>query len=576
MKKFAAFAVGAALALATAAGFVGCSSSESYDPDNFLPSGTEENPYQIVKETITLDIFVPRSASNPEFSSMKMFQKLEEMTNLEFNFIEADTSAYSQLRSLAWEDEGNWPDLYLFRNPISEQVLYSQYGAMTPFNDPELTVGGIQVGSLIDNYMPNYKALLENIFTIDSGYSAVDVATLEDGYMSSTLCVSDVPRDLTFHMYINQQWIENLRNRNVTIPENVTSFETAADIPDAVDIKTIEEYIDILRLFKLYDANGNGDPNDEVPVSSKSLEYLRNFILASYGYVYGGIEVENDGSDMTYVPSTEAYRKYLQTMNALYSEGLLDSQTFSIKTDAQLAQKGMEGRLGSFVSAAAYITVGTEMESEYVMFGPLTSEYYTGEPLQWGFNNFSPTGAVIPTGTLAVREVARLLDIMYSEVGCQLIAYGEEGVDWTWDDEEHTSWTFHVPDDWTGSQEDYRATITPNVGTGSALYWKYDFVGKMNDEIVRGLNTMSERYMPYLKQPCPEDLKMTADEYDAVELINATLEPQLENLEYNFITGASDPYSDADWQTYLSRLEQFGYKDLESAYNDAYNRNKAE
>ena len=133
-----------------------------------------------------------------------------------------------------------------------------------------------------------------------------------------------------------------------------------------------------------------------------------------------------------------------------------------------------------------------------------------------------------------------------------------------------------MPDDWTGSQEDYRATITPNVGTGSALYWKYDFVGKMNDEIVRGLNTMSERYMPYLKQPCPEDLKMTADEYDAVELINATLEPQLENLEYNFITGASDPYSDADWQTYLSRLEQFGYKDLESAYNDAYNRNKAE
>lgn len=576
MKKFAAFAVGAALALATAAGFVGCSSSESYDPDNFLPSGTEENPYQIVKETITLDIFVPRSASNPEFSSMKMFQKLEEMTNLEFNFIEADTSAYSQLRSVAWEDEGNWPDLFLFSNPISEQVLYSQYGAMTPFNDPELTVGGIQVGSLIDNYMPNYKALLENNFNIDSDYSAVDVATLEDGYMYSTLCVSDVPRDLTFHMYINQQWIENLRNRNVTIPENVTSFETAADIPDAVDIKTIEEYIDILRLFKLYDANGNGDPNDEVPVSSKSLEYLRNFILASYGYVYGGIEVENDGSDMTYVPSTEAYRKYLQTMNALYSEGLLDSQTFSIKTDAQLAQKGMEGRLGSFVSAAAYITVGTEMESEYVMFGPLTSEYYTGEPLQWGFNNFSPTGAVIPTGTLAVREVARLLDIMYSEVGCQLIAYGEEGVDWTWDDEEHTSWTFHVPDDWTGSQEDYRATITPNVGTGSALYWKYDFVGKMNDEIVRGLNTMSERYMPYLKQPCPEDLKMTADEYDAVELINATLEPQLENLEYNFITGASDPYSDADWQTYLSRLEQFGYKDLESAYNDAYNRNKAE
>ena len=41
-------------------GTVGCGSKKSsYDPDNFLPQGTAENPYQIVKEKVTIDVFVP-------------------------------------------------------------------------------------------------------------------------------------------------------------------------------------------------------------------------------------------------------------------------------------------------------------------------------------------------------------------------------------------------------------------------------------------------------------------------------------------------------------------------------------
>lgn len=99
--------------------------------------------------------------------------------------------------------------------------------------------------------------------------------------------------------------------------------------PDADDIATVEEYVDILRLFKKYDANHNGKKDDEIPVTAKELEYLRNFILASYGYVTNGAELKNDGSGVAYVPQTEAYKKYLETMNVLYGEGLLDQSTFS-------------------------------------------------------------------------------------------------------------------------------------------------------------------------------------------------------------------------------------------------------
>ncbi|MDR0831799.1 MAG: hypothetical protein LBM99_02755 [Bacillales bacterium] len=537
---------------------ISCKPTSNYDLDNFLLHGTEENPYQIVKESQTLKIFVPRGSQNPHFNEMKMFKKLSEITNLNFNFTEVDSSAYTQVRSATWEDKKNLPDLFLFNNSTSEQVYYGAFGALVPFNDDEVKLAnGYKIGNVIDNFMPTYKGLLDNNFNINNGLNAKKVATFADGKMYSTLSVNDVPRDLTFKMFINQQWIDNLQ-------------EDGVQIKDAVDIETIEDYIEVLKAFKKYDANRNGK-DDEVPVTAKELEYLRNYILASYGYAFPGIELSGD--EIIYVPKTEAYKKYLQTMRLLETEGLLDISTFSIKTDAQMAQKGLEHRLGSFSSAAAYLTVGMNYESEYVCITPLKSSYYTGTPMQWGFSTFYPTGAVIPSGTNYIREVARLLDIMYSDLGIQLIAYGEENVDWQWDNEEKTSWTFNVPNDWKGTQEEYRATITPNVGTASALYWKNDFVGKMNDAILTKLNTMSSIYTPYIKVVFPEEVKMTNDEYNEIELINASLQAYQLNAEYQFIKEGKNTNGE-DWTKYLSNLDKYNVGRLEEIYQNAYNRFK--
>lgn len=550
-------------------GLASCGGSK-YDPNNFLESGTEENPYQIVKESIDINIFVPRGSKNPPFKEMKMFKKLEEMTNLKFVFTEVDTSAYTQVRSAIWEDKKNLPDLFLFNNSVAEQVIYSKFNALVAFNDDNLESGGVKAGNLIDNYMPTYKELLENNFNLETQESALATATFEDGFMYSTLSVNNVPRDLTFKMFINQKWIENLRE---DYPRQY------GHLPDAEDIQTIEEYIEILHAFKNSDPNRNGR-QDEVPVTAKEMQYLKHFILASYGYVFPGIELDTNLNKPIYVPTTEAYKKYLKTAKELYTEGLIDPQVFSIKTDAQMAVKGYAGRLGSFPAAAAYLIVGYEgkaegsietfKESDYKLFGPLNSNYYSGTPIQWGFSNFRPDGAVIPKGTPKVREIARLLDIMYSEVGQQLIAYGEEGVDFIWDDDEKTSWTFIVPEGFSGTQEDYRATITPNVDTGSGLYWNFDFVGKMNDPIITILNEMSRRYAPYLKESFPTAVKMTPDEYNEIERINASINVYIQSSDYDFITGVKDV--DTDWAAHIETLKRYSYERLEEIYQGAYER----
>jgi len=253
----------------------------------------------------------------------------------------------------------------------------------------------------------------------------------------------------------------------------------------------------------------------------------------------------------------------------------------SIALFTWLGNKGKEPKapvkigLGMLVAAAAYLIVGYGHESEYTTFGPLTSSYYTGTPLQYCTYYFKADGACIPQSTKYVREVARLIDIMYSDLGTQLIAYGVEGSDWTWDDDAHTSWTFHVPSDWDGNQEQYRATITPNVGSASALYWSNAFVGKMNDEIITNLNRMSERYRPYLKVAEPTEIRLNSTEYDQITTIKASLDPQLKYLEACFIRGEKDPYNDSDWASFISTLDGIGAKQLLQCYNDAYARYKS-
>ena len=163
---------------------------------------------------------------------------------------------------------------------------------------------------------------------------------------------------------------------------------------------------------------------------------------------------------------------------------------------------------------------------------------------------------------------------MYSELGTQLISYGVEGVNWHWDNEEKTSWTFDVPEEYKSNSEEYRATITPNVGSASALYWSNDFVGKMNDKTISRLNEMSEIYLPYLKDPEPSNYKMTSTEYSEISTIKATLDVQLEYLESSMIRGEGgvNPHNDSDWQSFVNKLNGYGAKRLEEIYNQMLGR----
>ena len=168
-----------------------------------------------------------------------------------------------------------------------------------------------------------------------------------------------------------------------------------------------------------------------------------------------------------------------------------------------------------------------------------------------------------------MREIARLLDILYSDYGVALMAQGVEGVHWSWDDEEKTSWTFHVPDTWKDTSEQYRATISPSVGTGCALYIPYEFDKKQNDATLRRINEEAEIYQDYIKIPVPENIRLDPDGYNRAALITASLDAYIKSTESNFIKGVTDVDSDQEWNSYLSDLKGYNYEELVEIYNAA-------
>ena len=111
-----------------------CKNNSSYNADNFLPNGTAENPWQIVKDPISINIFVPVSNINPEYDTLAMFKTIERLTNIDITFTEANVSAYENLRNMAWSDEKTRPDLFLFNNSVQEQVMYSKMKVIVPQN----------------------------------------------------------------------------------------------------------------------------------------------------------------------------------------------------------------------------------------------------------------------------------------------------------------------------------------------------------------------------------------------------------------------------------------------------------
>lgn len=217
----------------------------------------------------------------------------------------------------------------------------------------------IDLTELIDRYGYNLKPALEKY-----GASLDDLRT-PDGKIYYVPTLSDA--NLLGHcLHVNVQWLAQL---GLEEPTN------------------IDELYTVLKAFKENDCNGNGDADDEIPLTVKRADYLK--LLGSFWGLdlLNGYHLDNEGRVQSSY-ATESYRAYLTYMNKLYKEGLLDPEFASNSTDI-LTNYLAQDRMGAMYG---YITDGytiagsnphySETTPVVVAIKPLSSEFAT-EGFYW-------------------------------------------------------------------------------------------------------------------------------------------------------------------------------------------------
>ena len=518
-------------------GSMGGESSASESGSSASASGSDEldgnfytnpaNP-KIVKNKITIKMFVPKSPIQPDWEKMVLFQEMERRTNIHVEFEEVLLSSYQERRSLKWEDRKNPTDAFFLANNMDEIVLYASRGALTPLND------------LIDRYAPNYKKWLARYPEMKRA------ATLSDGKMYSFASVDTVSGQAA-KQYINKKWLDDL---SLPVP------------------KTIDEFYNVLKAFKENDPNGKNGA-DEIPMSYINSDQTRNFVMSAFGFVGTGMELDRKTDKMVWVPSTNNYREYLKFMNKIYKEGLLDPYVFSNQS-SDLVVKGRSQQLGCFSTAGAFLVVGMENDSDYTSFGPLTSSINSQKMWYQFGRQFDPSILIIPSSSKYSREIVRWMDAFYDEATVPLQSNGIENVDWKWNDSAKTGWTFMVPDGM--EREQYRATLTYQAGLGGAILSNGFNLKDSSPETVK-INKEAEIYRPYLREVFPI-LKYTSDEMRTIRDIEAQVNNYLLTAEANFIKNIKDPNNDDHWNEHISNLNKIGIARLVESYQAAYSRYK--
>ena len=213
--------------------------------------------------------------------------------NIEFNFLPASDSL-QKLTVMVAGDEYLGDLLYGILNKPSI-LQFADAGALYPLNE------------FVDKYDTNLEA-----FSAEIGEDLVAAVTTADGDIWGYPTYYPETNNMTkYRAWINTVWLDNL---GLAMPT------------------TTDELYDVLVAFRDQDANGNGDPNDEIPMLGSASWSANPCVFLTNAYVYWD-DVEDliikDGKiDAAF--TQEEYKEALKYMNKLVADGLLSADTFSI------------------------------------------------------------------------------------------------------------------------------------------------------------------------------------------------------------------------------------------------------
>ncbi|TVQ17016.1 MAG: extracellular solute-binding protein [Spirochaetaceae bacterium] len=474
--------------------------------------------FPITNQPTTLKVFfglLPEQTV--PLNRMTIVRQIQERTNVEIDWVTAPANDMDTRINLMFAS-GDLPDMFLEGLSVPQAFAYAAQGLVRPIDE------------LLEQYAPTITGF------IDTTPGLREVLTSPDGRIYSTFNFGNAyHQDLGNMLYINREWLAAV----------------GREIPT-----TLDEYYEILQLFKSRDLNGTGSAADQIPLSL--VFYTRNVNWSDLGF-FGSFGVQMDqGADffavendrVVWEPATEGFKNTIAWLNKLHREGLLDPEAY-IQDRGQMQAKGNQVPpiFGSYVSWFS-INVAGQNGRFYDIVGPLEG------PDGHRMANWHPRAmmnggrGVIPTSSNKAEIAIRWLDHIYEpEINIQM-AYGAfgEGVEKTADG------TYRIlPPPEGVSAELHRMTASPHH---PPMTFPQVLTTEDPQHFQDKDRAKRELFLPYLPvdRALPVFYLTQADQ----EQFDAIFPDLLSYMQQKWAEWVTNGRIDQEWAEYLRRLDQMG------------------
>lgn len=537
----------------------GCAMAEA--DINTIAGRNQAIGFPVVDEPVDVTILVVPQDAAIDFKAEDnwMCQYITRYSGLNITWQVVDRAS-SEERVTLLLNSGSMPDCILGYDFGTSAVV--QYGVSEQMFRP--------INDLLE-YCPNFSALLEERPEVKREITATDGNIYGFPALSNVWSTSN-------RIFIRESWLNNVGMENP---------------------KTLEEFKAVLTAFRDQDANGNGDPNDEIPWDGSWNEMFseRNVILNAFGYMNSdniAVDYNGDETKLVYVGYAEKYKDYLLFMNELWNENLMSADMFT-QAESQVQADVLEGVVGVCTQSSPMV-YDVDNSDDWRVLNPMTDGQRETPLYPAPFAIYSaPVKMAINADCdeeVAVA-LAKLADVMYSLEWYSMAKNGPEyGSEMDWNNYGHyinekgslsSKYPESMPSGWAHLCTNLSIYALPGYNLEGYDPYIIEYAEKYPDTTYGEYYKNGPKYNPWnmeLNEVCsPYYVEKVPGFFYSVEdmtRINELIVPlddYVASMEAKFITG--EVSIEGEYENFLKTLESYGVQELMEIYNRYYEAYKA-
>ncbi|WP_435925716.1 ABC transporter substrate-binding protein [Paenibacillus sp. DYY-L-2] len=342
-------------------------------------------------QKVKLTAIVTKHPLTKPLAEMEWLQKVEETAGVDIEWQEI-TADWDQKKGTMLAS-GDVPDLFVGPNVITD-ADFAQFQGL--FQD---------LSGMLDQ-APNVQKMFEE------KPDTKRIATQPDGKIYGLPKYQRFWPSSASRLYINQKWLDNL---GLSVPT------------------TWDELYDVLVAFKEKDANGNGNPNDEIPMDWPG--GIGGYFNAAY--LLGGTGMTlTDGSGQGYFVedgqvknflTDERYKELITFLNKLYKAGLINPEVFThdyTKYQSVARGEGDTAKVGFTLGWVASDRFGEQLAPQYTSMTPpkATPDAQVSWSYDYNSLNYGVNHVVMSAKSKNKEAAMRFINELYApEVGMQVL-----------------------------------------------------------------------------------------------------------------------------------------------------------